>query len=93
MSGSNEEINARAEELGLVWGQINEEGEMGWIRDHGITIIEGRDLEFFLFALGLPKGKPSDLYRIRIWHMPDGSIKIKANERTWTWTIGRKEPS
>ena len=53
-----------------------------------ITIIEGRELEFFLFTLGI---KDADIYRLRIWPQSDGTIKVKVNERTWTWTIGQKE--
>jgi len=26
-----QQIAARAKELGLVWGPINEDGEMGWV--------------------------------------------------------------
>jgi hypothetical protein len=54
-----------------------------------ITIIEGDDLDEFLaqFELGA-----ADVYRVRIFQAKDGNgIKIKINERTWTYWIGKKE--
>jgi hypothetical protein len=58
--------------------------------EKGITIIEGDDLDFFLLALGI-KRSTTDIYRLRIWSQTDGPIKVKVNERSWTYLIGRKD--
>ena len=64
---------------------------MSGSNENNITIIEGRDLEFFLLTLGIPKEIASEAYRLRIWPQPDGTIKVKVNERTWSWTIGKAD--
>jgi hypothetical protein len=54
----------------------------------GITILEGDDLKVFLANLAEFDG---DTYRVRIWADPAGSIKIKVNERMWTYSLGKAD--
>jgi hypothetical protein len=50
-----------------------------------ITILEGADLKTFLDTLA---GGTDEIYRVRIWTTPNGTIKVKANESVWTWALG-----
>jgi hypothetical protein len=56
----------------------------------GIIIIEGTDLKDFFDALAVPHTYVLP-YSLRIWPQSDGSVKVKVNNRTWTWELGKAD--
>jgi hypothetical protein len=57
----------------------------------GITILEGSDLRDFLSAMGADPQRSPGIYRVRIWAVGGGSIKIKVNEGMWTPALGEAD--